>query len=779
MSTVIKFGSGQAVPRLEDEALLRGRGRYTDDHQPEGCLHLAFVRSTVPRGTLRRLDASAAAAAPGVHAVLTGASLQADGVHPLPPAHSFPKPGGGGPIDPPLRHALALGSVGFVGEAVAAVVATSRAQAEAAAALVEFEIDALPAVFEPRGAVAEGAPALWPGAPGNVVSALRHGDPAAAEAAFARAAHRVALDIVNQRVAACPIEPRSTVAQMEGGEGGRLVVRTANQMPTAVRTELAHCLPGLKAEDVRVVVGDVGGGFGMKTGPYAEDLVVAHAARTLGRPVKWIASRLEEFLSSHHGRDLSTRAELALDAAGRILALRLVSLGNVGAYPTFPGVLIVLAMGPWVTTGVYDVPVIDFHCQAVLTNTAPTSPYRGAGRPEAVFIMERLMSEAARQTGIDETLLRRRNMIRREQMPYRNPMGQVYDDGAFERVLDQGLELADWAGFDARHAEAATRGRLRGRGLATFLEWTGGPVLEELAQVRVLPGEQLVEIVSATMPMGQGIATSYVQLAADVFGLLPERFRIVQGDTDRANGFGSAASRSLFTGGGAVRVASQKTVDDAKALAAEALEAAPADIEYAEGRFAIAGTDRGIGLFELAARQPGGLILNQAAAKADAASWPNACHVAEVEIDPDTGAVQLVAYSSVNDIGRVVNPLIATGQIEGGAVQGIGQALQEAVHYDPASGQLLSASLMDYTLPRADESVAFRTVFDQSVPCKTNLLGAKGVGELGTIGATPAVASAVVDALARAGRHAAARALQMPLTAEKVWRALHGRENPP
>jgi carbon-monoxide dehydrogenase large subunit len=764
----LRFGSGQAVPRLEDEALLRGRGRYTDDHQPEGGLFMAFARSTVARGLLRGVETAAAQAAPGVVAVFTGEALHEAGVHPLPPAHSFPRPGGG-PIDSPPRHALATGTVGFVGEAVAAVVATSRAAARAAADLIEAHIEPLPAVFDVRDAVAAGAPALWPGAPGNVVSELHHGDAAATEAAFARAAHRVSLDITNQRLAACPLEPRSIVAQMDHG---RLVVRISNQMPTLVRTELVHCLPGLKPEDVRVIVGDVGGGFGMKTGPYAEDLVVAHAARTLGRPVKWVAERVEEFLSSHHGRDLRTRAELALDAEGRILALRLHSLGNVGAWPTFPGVLIVLAMGPWVTTGVYDVPLIHFHCQAVLTNTAPTSPYRGAGRPEAVYIMERLMSEAARQLRIDETTLRRRNLVRREQMPYRNPMGQVYDDGAFESILDQGLALADWAGFEARRAEAATRGRLRGRGLATFLEWTGGPVLEEQAQVRVLPDEQVVEIVSATLPMGQGIATSYAQLAVDAFQIPLERIRIKQGDTDLANGFGSAASRSLFTGGAAVSVAARKTVDDARALAAEALEAGVADIEYAEGRYTIAGTDRGIGLFELAARQAGGLIANQASAKADAASWPNACHVAEVEIDPATGAVQVVAYSSVNDIGRVINPLIATGQIEGGAVQGIGQALQEAVRYDPATGQLLSASFMDYTLPRADDSVAFRTVFDQGVPCKTNVLGAKGVGELGTIGATPAVVNAVADALARAGRAAATRTLQMPLTSEQLWRAL-------
>jgi aerobic carbon-monoxide dehydrogenase large subunit len=769
-SNSARFGSGRPVRRIEDRALVLGRGQFADDVQPAGQLVVRFLRSPMARGRIVHLDTTAARAMPGVAAVFTGAELEAAGVHPLPPAHSFPRPGGGGPIDAPVRHVLAVDTVGFVGEAIAAVVAESGAAADDACEAIAFEIEPLPAVVTPQQAIAADAPQLWPGSPGNVASELRHGDPAATEAAFARAAHRIELDIVNQRLAPSPIEPRSSLAWMEDG---RLHVRLANQMPTAVRTELAHCLPGLSAEQVRVVVGDVGGGFGMKAGPYAEDLLVAHAARTLGRPVKWVAQRLEEFLSAHHGRDLTTHAEMALDADGRVLAMRLRSFGNVGAYPTFPGVLIVLAMGPWVTTSVYDIPLIDFHLSAVITNTTPTSPYRGAGRPEAVFITERLLDLAARRLGIDPAELRRRNLIRPEQMPYRNPMGQTYDCGQFERMLDQGLALADWPGFDLRRAASKARGRLRGRGIANFLEWTGGPVLEEQSTIRV-SADGFIDVITATMPMGQGIATSYAQLAVDTFGVPLERIRVLQGDTDVANGFGSVASRSLFTGGAAVQVASKKTVDQARELAAEALEAAPTDIEYREGRFNVAGTDLGIGLFELAARQPEARIVAQASAKADNASWPNACHIAEVEIDPDTGEVEVVAYASVNDIGRVISPQIVQGQVEGGAIQGIGQALCEQLSHDPASGQLLSASFMDYAMPRVDGFRAFRTVFDTSVPCTTNLLGAKGVGELGTIGATPAVVNAVIDALAGAGRAPAAEGLQMPLTAPKVLAALQG-----
>jgi carbon-monoxide dehydrogenase large subunit len=762
-----RFGSGQAVRRIEDAALLQGRGRFTDDEAPAGALFVAFARSGVAHGRLLGVDTAAARALPGVVAVWTGDDLVAAGVRPIPTATTFRR-ADGRPLAAPPKRALAHGAVRYVGEPLAMVVAESRAAARAAAALVEPRIEARPAVTDPAQAMAPGAPVLCDEAPDNVAAEMRHGDAAAVDAAFAAAAHRVALDLVNQRLAPSPMEPRSVLAWTEGG---RLVVRLSSQMPTAVRNGIADAIPGLAQADVRVLVGDVGGGFGMKTGLYPEDIAVAWAARQLGRPVKWQAERVEDFLSAVHGRDVTSRAELALDADGRVLALRVRSLANVGAYPSTTAVAIQLLIGPWVTTSVYDVPAIDLHLRAVLTNCAPTGPYRGAGRPEAIYLIERLMDAAARRLGLDPAELRRRNLVQPAQMPYRNAMAQTYDSGDFPSILAQGLALADWDGFTARREASRARGRLRGRGIATFLEWTGGNAFTESVSVRVT-GDGMVEMSSATMAMGQGIATSYAQLAVDVFGVPIECIRILQGDTDRANGFGSAGSRSLFTGGAAIRVAAQRTVEVARGLAADALEAPADDLEYEAGRFRVAGTDLGIGLFELAARQPGAAIVAEDQASAQGASWPNACHVCEVEVDPATGAVEVVAYASVNDIGRVVNPAIARGQVEGGAVQGIGQALGEQVVYDAASAQLLTASFMDYALPRADGFRDFRTAFDPSIPCRTNLLGVKGVGELGTIGATPAVVNAVVDALAAAGVADAAERLQMPLVPARVWRAL-------
>jgi carbon-monoxide dehydrogenase large subunit len=766
----MRFGSGAAVRRVEDPALVQGQGRFTDDFTLAGQCHVAFVRSTCAHGRIVKVDADEARAMPGVLALWTGADLAAAGVKPLAFPPSF-KRGDGSAASAPPRRVLAHEVVRFVGEPVAMVVAASRAAAKNAAAVVWVEVDELPAVADLAAALAPGAPLVWPGAPGNVLAEARYGDAAATDAAFAAAAHRVALDLVNQRLAPSPIEPRSVLAYIDED---RLTVRMSTQMPTGIRATIATCIPGRTAENTRVIVGDVGGGFGMKTGAHPEDIAVAWAALQLGRPVKWQAERLEEFLSGVQGRGLDACAELALDASGKVLALRVHGSANVGGTPGGTSVAIPLVIGPWVSTSIYDIGIVDLRFRAVLTNNAPTGAYRGAGRPEAIYIIERLMDAAARATGLDPAELRRRNMVRPEQMPYRNALAQVYDSGRFENILDQGLALADWAGFEARRAASRARGRLRGRGIATFLEWTGGNALEETVRVDVT-ADGFVELTIATMPMGQGIATSYVQLAHDVFGVPLERIRVLHGDTDRANGFGSAGSRSLFTAGPAVQRASERTVDEGKQRAAEALEAPLADIEYAAGRFTVAGTDLGIGLFELAARAP---IVVSADAKAGGPSWPNGCHVCEVEVDPATGEVQIVAYASVNDIGRIVSPDIVRGQVEGGAVQGIGQALSEGMVYDRASGQLLSASFMDYALPRVDGFRAFKTAFDESIPCLTNALGAKGVGELGTIGATPAVVNAVVDALAAAGAGAAAGRLQMPLTPAVVWAALQGLARP-
>ena len=766
-----RFGSGHAVRRIEDPALVRGAGRFADDVTLDGQTHLVFLRSPYAHARIASIDASAALEMPGVLAVITGADLVAAGVRPLPVSAGFPRPDGSPGASPP-RHVLAHEVARFAGEAVAAIVAETRDQARDARDAVFVDYEDLPAVVDLRDATADGAPRVWPAIPDNFAAGMRHGDAAKADAAFAAAAHVVALELDNQRLAPSPMETRGVLASYDPASD-RIDIRLSSQMPTAVRNTLADEVLGIPKEKIRVTVGDVGGGFGMKTGVYPEDAVVAWASRSLKRPVKWIAERSDDFLAAVHGRDLLSTAELALDAQGKVLAMRVKSLANVGAYATATGVAIQLLIGPWVATSIYDIPVIDFDLRAVLTNRAPTGAYRGAGRPENIYIIERLMDAAAAKTGIDRTEIRRRNMIRPEQMPYRNAMGQTYDSGKFESVMDQGLALADWAGFAAREAQSRARGRLRGLGLATFLEWTGGNAFEERVTVQV-SGDGYIEIFSATQAMGQGIATTYAQLAVDVFGVPIEKIRIVQGDTDRGTGFGSAGSRSLFTGGSAVQVASRKTVERATDLAADALEASPGDIEYQAGVFRIAGTDRSIELFELARRQPDRQVFIDSTSSVEGPSWPNGCHVCEVEIDPDTGVVEVASYASVNDVGRVVNPMIVRGQLDGGAVQGLGQALCEHLVYDRESGQPLNASFLDYAMPRADMVKGFRTELDQSTPCLTNPLGVKGVGELGTIGATPAVVNAVIDAVARNGGGERAYALQMPLTPEKVWRALQG-----
>jgi carbon-monoxide dehydrogenase large subunit len=765
-----RYGSGHAVRRIEDPTLVAGTGKYVDDASMPGQLHVVMLRSPYPHARIASIDASAARAMPGVVAVYTGADLAAAGVKALPTPGPFPRPDGKPSTAAPL-HALAVGTVRFVGEAVAAIVADTRDAARDARDAVMVDYEDLPAVVTIADALADGAPLVWPAAGDNWAARAQHGDAKAADAAFAKAAHVVALELVNQRVAAVAMEPRGVLAYPDP-DTGRLTLRLSSQMPSGARDTIAEAL-GLAKEDARVVVGDVGGGFGMKTGAYQEDVVVGFCAKTLRRPVKWAAERGEEFLVGRAGRDVETRASLALDADGRVLALRLRTNANVGAYATTTGVVIQLLIGPWVSTSVYDIPLIDFDLRAVMTHTAPVGAYRGAGRPEAIYITERLMDAAARKLGLDPAEIRLRNMIRPEQMPYTNPMAQTYDTGNFPSIAKQGLALADWNGFDARAAASKARGKLRGRGLATFLEWTGGNVFEERVTVDV-SADGYIEIYTATQAMGQGIATSYAQLAVDVFGVPIDRVRIVQGDTDRGQGFGSAGSRSLFTGGSAVRVASQRTIEQAKDLAADALEASPKDIEYAEGSFSIVGTDRRIGLFELAAKQADRRVYVDATSSVSGPTWPNGCHACEVEVDPDTGEVDVVAYSSVNDVGRVVSPTIVVGQLDGGAVQGLGQALCEQMVYDRETGQLLTGSLSDYALPRADLVRRFRTELDQSVPSVNNPLGVKGVGELGTIGATPCVVNAVIDALAREGALERAQAMQMPLVPEKVWRALHG-----
>jgi carbon-monoxide dehydrogenase large subunit len=758
-----RFGSGQAVKRVEDQLLLLGAGRYTNDVSLPDQSRLVFLRSPYPHAKIKSIDTQAAKAMPGVHVILTGDELLAAGVKHMARPMNF-KRADGSDLSSTTRHILATGTVRFVGEPIVAVVADTEEQAQNAAEAIQIDFDPLPSATNLADALAPSAP-LFTDAPDNRVAETRYGDAAATQAAFDKAAHVVHLNIVNQRLAALSIEPRSVLAYVENG---RLNIRMSSQMPTGVRTAVCDIL-GLTKENVRVIVGDVGGGFGMKTGAYAEDLVTAYCAHKLGRPVKWIADRGEDFLSSSHGRDIETKASMALAQDGKILGLRIESLANVGAYPTMTGLAIQMLIGPWVQSSVYDIQTIDYHFTGVLTNTASTGAYRGAGRPEAIYNMERLMDEAARVSGIDRIELRRKNFVKPSQMPYKNPMGQVYDVGAFEMIMDEALQKADWQGFAVREAQSKAKGLWRGLGVATFLEWTGGNALEENVTVQIL-ADGTIEVASAVNAMGQGIATSLAQLVVDVFGVDISQVRVILGDTDRANGFGSAGSRSLFTGGSAMRVGAEKTLDKARELAGQALEAAPADLAYQAGSFSIKGTDVTISLADLAKRQPDARIEMQSSTTASGPTWPNGCHICEVEVNPSTGETQVVSYTSVNDVGRVVNPLIVEGQLDGGAVQGMGQALLEAIVYDAESGQLVTGSLMDYAAPRADiMPQMFHTFTNQTVPSTNNVLGVKGVGELGTIGATPAVVNAVADALARNGKSHQAPKLQMPLTPFKLW----------
>lgn len=756
-----QFGSSRTQKRLEDDRLLVGAGLFSDDRQFENEAALVVVRAPHAHARISATDLAAARAAPGVLGVWSMDDLKTDGVGFIPVPTMF-KRADGTPMVVPPRFPLADGTVFYVGQPVVAVVAETRMQAQDAAELVEVSYQELPAVVDAKQAVEAGAVQLFPGADGNVAAEARMGDAKATDEAFARAAHVTELELFNQRLIVNPIEPRCCIGAVDDG---RTTLYTQNQTPTGARQLLSDVFKG-KPEDFRVVIGDIGGGFGMKTGLGQEDALVCHAARKLGRPVRWRAERSEDFLGAHMGRDQHFKAQLALDAEGKFLALRMRSLGNVGAPTVGSSLIIPLMIGPRVQTSVYHMPVVDYHIRAVLTNTMATGAYRGAGRPEANYLMERLVQKAAAEMNIDPVELRRRNLIPPSAFPYRTPIGQTYDSGNFAKMLDQVLELSDWQGFPARKADSAARGRLRGRGLAVYIEWTGAVPTETITIKVEASGE--VTVFTGTQAMGQGTETSFAQLAAEILQLDIARIRIVQGDTDQATGQGSVGSRSAFVGGSALVSAGRKVLGQGKELAAQALEAALQDVEYSEGQFRVSGTDRSIGFFALAEKQPGRAIAMAATETAAGASWPNGAQVCEVEIDPDTGAVTVVRHSSVDDIGRIINRMIVTGQVQGGIAQGIGQALMEQAVYDPLSGQLLTGSLADYALPRADDFGPMANAFDESVPCKTNLLGVKGVGEIGTIGAVPAAVHAVLDALSAQG----VRHIEMPITSEKVWRLL-------
>ena len=756
-----RFGAAGSQKRLEDDRLLVGKGLYSDDRDFPGQAWLVVVRSPHAHARISSMDLAECRRKAGVLAAWTMAELRADGVGHIPFPPLF-KRADGSPMAAPPRSPLAEGTVRYAGQPVAAVVAATREQAQDAADLAMIDYQDLPCVVDACRAIEPGAPQLWPEASGNIAAEASYGDASAVDRAFSAAHHVTGIELHNQRVIAVALEPRCSIAVFEAN---RTTLYTQNQTPTGAR-ELLAAVFRLKPEDFRVVVGDIGGGFGMKTGLAPEDALVCYAARKLARPVKWRGERSEEFLAAHMGRDQHFKAQLALDRAGSILALRMEMLGNIGAVPVGSSAIIPLSLGPKVQTTVYHVPAVHYRVKAVLTHTMATGAYRGAGRPEANFLMERLMEKAAREMKIDPVELRRRNFIKAADFPYRTHLGDTYDSGNFSAIVDKLLGFADWGGYDARREESRKRGRLRGRGISVYLEWTGA-IPTETVDIEV-DADGVVSVFSGTQAMGQGLETTYTQLVTGQLGIPIEKIRIVQGDTDRANGVGSVGSRSAFVGGSAVVAAGRKMVFQCKQFAADALEAAAADIEYRGGRFGIAGTDRSIALAELAARQPGRVIRVSATETPSTPSWPNGAQACEVEIDPQTGEVVLASLASCDDIGRIINRVIVEGQIQGGMAQGVGQALYEQAVYDADNGQLLTGSLMDYCAPRADQFPPLRTSFDETVPCKTNLLGVKGCGELGTIGAVPAVVHAVLDALHERG----VLHLEMPLTSEKIWRAL-------
>ncbi|MGY4799992.1 xanthine dehydrogenase family protein molybdopterin-binding subunit [Teichococcus aerofrigidensis] len=768
----MKFGVGQAVPRNEDPVLLRGEGRYTDDLQRPGQLWCVMVRSPYAHGVLRGLDVEAALATPGVVAVYTGRDLQAAGFGTM--RCTLPLPG----LINVERPALALDRVRFVGDPIACVIGETRDAARDGAEAVLPDIDTLPAVTEAAAAAAPEAPQLYEHVPGNQVLDFHFGDREKVEAAFAGAAHVTRLHLRNNRIVVCAMEPRSAIGEYDEATG-RYTLHVGSQGVFGLRNQMANDLLKVPTEKLRILTGNVGGSFGMKASAYPEYVCLLHAARQLGRPVKWTDERTGSFLSDCHGRDHEVSAELALDAEGRFQAVRLTTFANMGGYLSTVGPLMGTMNFVRNIQSNYATPLIEVATRCLLTNTTPVSAYRGAGRPEGNYFMERLIETAAAEMGIDAIELRRRNHIRPEQLPYKAASGSSYDSGEYTAVLDKALREADWEGFAARKAASAARGLLRGRGIGNFLECTAPPA-KEMGGIR-FEADGTVTIITGTLDYGQGHWTPFAQVLYQALGIPFERIRLLQGDSDELiAGGGTGGSKSLMASGAAIIEASAKVVEKARRAAAHLLEAAEADIEFephAEGgaRLLIAGTDRGISLIDLAARLreggalpedvPGSLDVRHVFEEAPMA-YPNGCHIAEVEVDPETGMVRIDRYVTVNDFGVVVNPLLVEGQAHGGIAQGIGQALMERTAYSE-DGQLLSGSYSDYAVPRAGDLPSF-AFHSHAVPAKTNPLGAKGCGEAGCAGSLPAVMNALVDALSERG----VRHIDMPATPEVVWRAL-------
>jgi len=771
-----QFGISQPVRRREDDRLLTGAGRFVDDLQPAGTVHGFALRAPLARARITALDVVAARAAPGVLAVFTAADLAGEGVQPI-ACVSPPKPMAGTAFHEYPQPLLASDEVQYVGDSVAFIVAESEAAARDAAELIEVDYEPLPVATGCDRAAAADAPRLRPAAADNLSFRWEQGDKAAVEAAFAAAAHVSQLDLVNNRLVLNAIETRGCLAEYDpdGADGrGKFSLAVTTQMPNPMRNQLVQVL-GVAPEQVRVTVPDVGGGFGGKNSLFPEYPLCLLAARRLGRPVKWIGQRGDAFITDFHGRDNATRGEMAFDADGRIQAIRVHTYADLGAYTASRGPVSPVN-GLIMLSNTYRIPVMYAAVTAVHTNTVPTDPYRGAGRPEVLYMIERLMDVAAAELGVDRVELRRRNLIPPDAFPYETPTGLRYDASDFAALMDAALARTDWAGFEARRRAAAERGRLRGIGLCNYIERCGGGGgLSEAARL-AFDDDGNVTVYSGSQANGQGHETAFSQIVAECLGLPFERIRVVEGDTDRIEtGIGTGGSWSIPMGGGAIALAAEKVVEKARRIAAQLMEAAASDIEFADGVFRVAGTDLTRTFAEVlqASRDPAlrpadetpGLD-EEARFKPDNFTYPYGCHIAEVEVDPETGVVALVDYVCVHDFGRALNPMLLAGQVHGGVAQGIGQALTEHTVYD-GEGQLLSGSFMDYCLPRADDLPAFRFVPMDSVSPQ-NLLGVKGCGEAGAAGSPPAVMNALVDALSGYG----VRHIDMPATPQRVWQAM-------
>ncbi|WP_119419344.1 xanthine dehydrogenase family protein molybdopterin-binding subunit [Desertibaculum subflavum] len=769
-----QFGIGQSVTRFEDPRLIQGRGRFQSDVNIPGQAYAVFLRSPHAHAKIRSIDLAAAQAAPGVIAVYDGKAYAADGLG-MPKATMPRKRPDGSPMFAPQRPALVIDRVRYVGDPVAMVIADTLAQAKDAAELIQVDYEELPSVTSTAEATQPGAAPVWDECPDNISNIVERGNKAATEAAFAKAARTFKRRYVITRVHAQFMEPRGALGTYDPGED-RMTLYADVQYPHRVRNMLAQSVFKVPESKLRVISGDVGGGFGTKGWQYVEHRLTLWAARKLNRPVKWTCERSEAVMADEHGRDNIGEIELALDADNRFTALRLNMLCNIGAYIGSDRNLL-SPFGMIVTvTGVYNIPAAYVYLTGLLSNTNPTAPYRGAGRPEAIYLIERAIDDLAREAGLDRVELRRKNVIPAAAMPYQAPLGPYYDCGEFEKNMELGLELGDVKGFAARREESRKRGKLRGLGIVNAIEQAAGTAQPEYAEVRFNPSGT-AQMLIGTKAQGQGHETMYKQILHERLGIDPSEVQFIDGDTDRvAFGMGSNGSRSAVIGGSALYFAAGKVIDKGKKIAAHMLEAGIDDIEFANNSFKVAGTDRSVTLKQVAqaafqgGKMPPGIELGlyeNATFLNPKDTFPNGCHVCEVEVDPDTGEVRLDRYAVVDDVGTVINPLTLKGQIHGGVAQGVGQILSEQVVWDGETGQLLTASFLDYAMPRAD-TMCDMVIKSSPVPTQYNPLGAKGAGEAGTVGAMPVVMNAIMDALAPLG----VRELDMPASPDRVWRAI-------